>query len=139
MKKHWNFIAANWVFEQMFELNVGQFKDMLALGEHNDDDSMKWLTYLRIAPEEYLEIFNGAINPPDFKKKEIPVHKDTFSNHTVLAVMIWRLPRRNWRKREFRSWMTVWLTPVAAESGWWSGKDMNRFPGRNGCFTRWRA
>ena len=64
-------------FEQMFELNVGQFKDMLALGEHNDDDSMKWLTYLRIAPEEYLEIFNGAINPPDFKKKEIPVHKDT--------------------------------------------------------------
>lgn len=64
-------------FEQMFQLNIGQFKDMLALGEHNSDDSMAWLTYLRIAPEEYLEVFNGAANPPDFKKCEIPVHRDT--------------------------------------------------------------
>ena len=64
-------------FEQMFELNVGQFKDMLGLGEHNSDDSNAWLTYLRIAPEEYLEMFNGAINPPEFKKCDIPVHKDT--------------------------------------------------------------
>lgn len=64
-------------FEQMFELNVGQFKDMLKLGEHNSGDSVQWLTYLRIAPEEYLEIFNGVINPPDFKKEMILVHKDT--------------------------------------------------------------
>lgn len=64
-------------FEQMFELNVGQFKDMLQLGVHNSDDSMQWLTYLRIAPEEYLEMFNGAINPPEFKKDKIPVHADT--------------------------------------------------------------
>lgn len=64
-------------FEQMFELNVGQFKDMLELGEHNEDDGMPWLTYLRIAPEEYLEMFNGAINPPDFKRELIPAHKDS--------------------------------------------------------------
>lgn len=64
-------------FEQMFELNVGQFKDMLELGVHNEDDGMAWLTYLRIAPEEYLEMFNGAINPPDFKRSHIPVHADS--------------------------------------------------------------
>lgn len=64
-------------FEQMFELNVGQFKDMLELGEHNEGDSVQWLTYLRIAPEEYLEMFNGAINPPEFKRELIPSHKDT--------------------------------------------------------------
>lgn len=63
-------------FEQMFELNVGQFKDMLQLGEHGEDDGMAWLTYLRIAPEEYLELFNGVINPPDFKRQLIPVHSD---------------------------------------------------------------
>ncbi|MFT3983534.1 MAG: VOC family protein [Lachnospiraceae bacterium] len=64
-------------FEQMFELNTGQFKDMLKLGEHNEGDGVQWLTYLRIAPEEYLELFNGAINPPDFKWEAIPFHKDT--------------------------------------------------------------
>ena len=64
-------------FEQMFELNVGQFKDMLQLGEHNEDDKVQWLTYLRIAPEEYLEMFNGAINPPDFKKVQITAHEDS--------------------------------------------------------------
>ena len=26
-------------FEQMFELTVGQFKDMLELGEHNEEDA----------------------------------------------------------------------------------------------------
>lgn len=62
--------------EQMFELNVGQFKDMLQLGQHSTDDSMHWLTYLRIAPEEYLELFNGVINPPEFKKENICAHRD---------------------------------------------------------------
>lgn len=64
-------------FEQMFELNVGQFKDMLQLGEHDGNDTMPWLTYLRVAPEEYLEMFNGSINPPDFGREPIRPHPDT--------------------------------------------------------------
>lgn len=64
-------------FEQMFELNVGQFKDMLQLGEHDEHDAMPWLTYLRVAPEEYLEMFNGSINPPDFLRKPICPYPDT--------------------------------------------------------------
>lgn len=71
-------------FEQMFELNVGQFKDMLRLGEQTEEDSMQWLTYLRIAPEEYLELFNGVINPPEFKKEKILQHDDTvFESYTL--------------------------------------------------------
>lgn len=64
-------------FEQMFELNVGQFKKMLRLGEPADNDGSPWLTYLRIAPEQYLEMFNGAIEPPAFQKESIPVHEDS--------------------------------------------------------------
>ena len=64
-------------FEQMFELKVGQFKDMLQLGEHNEDDDNHWLTYLRVAPDEYVEMFNAVINPPDFKVVPLKKHEDT--------------------------------------------------------------
>lgn len=63
-------------FEQMFELNVGQFKEMVGMGEPDENDSLPWLTYLRIAPEEYLELFNGVINPPDFARCPVPVHEN---------------------------------------------------------------
>lgn len=64
-------------FEQMFELKVGQFKDMLQLGEHNADDENHWLTYLRVAPDEYIEMFNAVINPPEFKTEPLGKHEDT--------------------------------------------------------------
>ncbi|MDO4344244.1 MAG: VOC family protein [Eubacteriales bacterium] len=64
-------------FEQMFELKVGQFKDMLQLGEHNEDDENHWLTYLRVAPDEYIEMFNAVINPPEFKTQPLGNHEDT--------------------------------------------------------------
>ena len=63
-------------FEQMFELNVGQFREMLDMSDGKEDKT-QWLTYLRIAPEEYLEMFNGAINPPEFQKEKIVRHKDS--------------------------------------------------------------
>ncbi len=59
-------------FEQLFELNIGQFKDMLQLGEHDENDGTPWLTYLRVAPDQYIEMFNGAITPPLFQKEPIP-------------------------------------------------------------------
>lgn len=64
-------------FDQMFELKVGQFKDMLQLGEHNEDDENHWLTYLRVAPDEYIEMFNAVINPPEFKTEPLGYHEDT--------------------------------------------------------------
>ncbi|MDO5540753.1 MAG: VOC family protein [Eubacteriales bacterium] len=64
-------------FEQMFELKVGQFKDMLQMGEHNEDDDNHWLTYLRVAPDEYIEMFNAVINPPEFKTEPLGCHEDT--------------------------------------------------------------
>lgn len=68
-------------FEQMFELNVGQFKEMVGIEGRGDNDDMPWLTYLRIAPEEYLELFNGVINPPDFKRYPVPSHEnETFQS-----------------------------------------------------------
>lgn len=63
-------------FEQMFELNVGHFKEMVGIGDRDKDDDIPWLTYLRIAPEEYLELFNGVINPPDFKRYPITLREN---------------------------------------------------------------
>ena len=34
-------------------------------------NEISWLSYVRVAPEEYLEIFNGVINPPEFEPKKI--------------------------------------------------------------------
>lgn len=72
-------------FEQMFELNIGQFKDMLGMGFHDESDTTPWLTYLRIAPDQYLEMFNGAISPPEFKKCCIPVYQDSPFRYFVLG------------------------------------------------------
>lgn len=72
-------------FEQMFELKVGQFKDMLQLGEHNEDDENHWLTYLRVAPDEYIEMFNAVINPPEFKTEPLRVHEDTVLHSFALG------------------------------------------------------
>ena len=56
-------------FEQMFELKVQDFKEMLHLTQSDKNNDLKWLTYVRVAPEEYLEIFNGIVNPPEFELK----------------------------------------------------------------------
>lgn len=72
-------------FEQMFELNIGQFKDMLGMGVHDESDTTPWLTYLRIAPDQYLEMFNGAISPPEFKKYNIPVYQDSPFHYFALG------------------------------------------------------
>ena len=74
----------------MFELNVGQFKEMVGMGEPDKNDSLPWLTYLRIAPEEYLELFNGVINPPNFAR--FPFMKMKRFNLLVWAAIIWRMP-----------------------------------------------
>lgn len=84
-KKSLDFYCGKLGFEQMFELNIGQFKDMLELGVHNEDDQLPWLTYLRIAPDQYLEMFNGAINPPEFKKAGIPAYTDSPMNYFALG------------------------------------------------------
>lgn len=75
-KKALEFYCDKLGFEQMFELNVGQFKEMAGVEERGEGDDMPWLTYLRIAPEEYLELFNGVVNPPDFKMYPVLMHKD---------------------------------------------------------------
>lgn len=86
---HVSLQAANWDkaldfykntlgFDQAFELNVGQFKDMLGLGTHDEGDKEHWLTYLRVAPDEYIEMFNSVINPPDFKVEKLGNHPDSF-------------------------------------------------------------
>lgn len=57
-------------FEQMFELKVKDFREMLHFTDSEVNNDLKWLTYLRVAPEEYLEVFNGIINPPEFELKK---------------------------------------------------------------------
>ncbi len=73
-----NFYKNTLGFDQAFELNVGQFKDMLGLGTHDEGDAEHWLTYLRVAPDEYIEMFNSVINPPDFTVEKLGRHSDSF-------------------------------------------------------------
>lgn len=54
-------------FDEMFGLKVGDFRDILDIHDSDKNNDAKWLTYIRVAPEEYLEVFNGVINPPDFE------------------------------------------------------------------------
>ena len=59
-------------FDYMYGYHIGDFKTMLHMegsGEKNDDEN--WLCYIRCAPEEYIEVFNGVVNPPDFKFNKI--------------------------------------------------------------------
>ena len=56
-------------FGQLFELEVKDFREILHLTDSDYNNSLKWLSYIRVAPEEYLEIFNGIVNPPDFEWK----------------------------------------------------------------------
>lgn len=64
-------------FEQMFEFNIGQFKEMLNMGEPSALDKEPWLTYIRVAPGQYVELFNGAINPPAFLIEGVDEREDT--------------------------------------------------------------
>lgn len=72
-------------FEQMFELKVKDFREMLHLTESDKNNDLKWLTYVRVAPEEYLEIFNGIINPPDFEFKTADKSKGSVAQSFALG------------------------------------------------------
>lgn len=72
-------------FGQMFELKVKDFKEMLHLTETDTNNDLKWLTYLRVAPEEYLEIFNGIVNPPDFELKRADKSKGSVIHSFALG------------------------------------------------------
>ena len=54
-------------FDEMFSLKLGDFRDILDMHDSDKNNDANWLTYIRVAPEEYLEVFNGVINPPDFE------------------------------------------------------------------------
>lgn len=59
-------------FDYMYGYKVGDFKTMLHMeGAGPDNDDADWLCYIRVAPEEYLEVFNGVVNPPDFEFNKI--------------------------------------------------------------------
>ncbi len=58
-------------FELMFELKVEDFRKILSMEDSDRNNEISWLSYVRVAPEEYLEIFNGVINPPEFEPKKI--------------------------------------------------------------------
>ena len=62
-------------FDQMFELKVSDFRDILKIHDSDKNNDVKWLTYIRVAPEEYLEVFNGVINPPAFDTLKIDHEK----------------------------------------------------------------
>lgn len=59
-------------FDYMYGYHVGDFKTMLHMeGEGPKNDEENWLCYIRCAPEEYIEVFNGVVNPPDFEFNKI--------------------------------------------------------------------
>jgi catechol 2,3-dioxygenase-like lactoylglutathione lyase family enzyme len=63
-------------FEQMFVLTVQDFRDILGIPAAVGHDARPWLTYLRIGYEQYLEMFAGAIAPPDFAQYAINRYPD---------------------------------------------------------------
>ncbi len=59
-------------FDYMYGYKIGDFKTMLHMeGQGPNNEEMDWLCYIRIAPEVYLEVFNGVVNPPDFEVNKI--------------------------------------------------------------------
>ncbi len=58
---------------------------MLNMGVHDGHDEIAWLTYLRIAPDQYIEMFNSAINPPEFIPMPIPKKDDSPLNYIALG------------------------------------------------------
>lgn len=73
-------------FERMFTLTIGDMKKMLSSDsrENNSLDERPWLTYLRVAPEQYLEIVNGVVSQSGYSLS--PVEKsqnDTFAHFAL--------------------------------------------------------
>lgn len=59
-------------FDYMYGYKIGDFKTMLHMeGQGPKNEDMDWLCYIRVAPEVYLEVFNGVVNPPDFAYNKI--------------------------------------------------------------------
>jgi catechol 2,3-dioxygenase-like lactoylglutathione lyase family enzyme len=63
-------------FDQMFLLTVRDFKDILKMPDTDGPDSRPWLVYLRVAPEQYLEMFAGEISPPGFARNPVRNYPD---------------------------------------------------------------
>jgi catechol 2,3-dioxygenase-like lactoylglutathione lyase family enzyme len=60
-------------FDYMYGYKIGDFKTMLHMDEagNPDDNDKEWLCYIRCAPEEYIEVFNKVVNPPEFSFENI--------------------------------------------------------------------
>jgi len=86
-------------FELMFKLTIGDFKDMLKQGQPADNDSDPWLCYMRVAPEEYIEMFSGQIIPPEFKKEKIVNRADAPFDHFAIEVKDLKIAAKEFEKK----------------------------------------
>ena len=67
--------------EQMFVVSQGAFRQMFGETPTAEEEKTTRLTYLRVAPEQYIELVNGLIKPSMPQRS----HTNTFNHMSLLT------------------------------------------------------